>query len=120
LRANPEIYQYVPVDFIGDINLLIRNYDKILDLNSNVISNCFNADVSQADVITCWFSILPGTKYLMDKLYKEMKPGAKFIKCSFTDHIWKPDYITSKLQKETFQNNNVWRVEGQLVCLYIK
>jgi hypothetical protein len=47
LRANPEIYQYVPVDFIGDINLLIRNYDKILDLNSNVISNCFNADVNE-------------------------------------------------------------------------
>jgi len=47
LRAQPEIYKYVPVDLIGDINLLIRNYDKILDLNSNVISNCFNANVNE-------------------------------------------------------------------------
>ncbi len=47
LRAQPEIFQGIPVDFIGDINLLISNYDKLLDLNSNAIAGCFNASVNE-------------------------------------------------------------------------
>jgi predicted RNA methylase len=89
----------------------------------NVITgDCFDADVSQADVVTCWFTKLPETQLLMDKLYAEMKPGARFVKCGFTPHQWKPvdrPELTT-YTKEDFQLEKVLRVGGEIVCLYIK
>lgn len=84
--------------------------------------DCFEADVSEADVITCAFSKLPETRALMDKLRQEMKPGARFVKRSFTDHVWKPvpNNSLNTYQKETFQQEKVLRVDGQIICLYIK
>ncbi len=73
----------------------------------NVINkDCFKADISQADVITCWFTKLPETQLLMDKLYKEMKNGARLAKRGRNDYLWQPKKII--------------KVGRQYICLYIK
>lgn len=41
--------------------------------------NVFNVDVSEADLITFWFTKLPETELLLDKLHREMKSGAKLV-----------------------------------------
>ncbi len=65
--------------------------DKSKKLGFNIVhKDCFEADVSQVDVIMCWFTKLPETQYLMDKLYNEMKVGARLIKAGKTEHKWKP------------------------------
>ncbi len=71
-----------------------------------VNKDCFEADILSADVITCWFSLLPETQLLMNKLHKEMKQGARLVKQAYTEHEWKPLEIK--------------RVDGNLICLYIK
>lgn len=94
----------------------------------NVINkDCFEVDVSQADVITCWFTLLPETRLLMDKLHNEMKTGARLVKegftsHGFTNHDWKPVENTSltTYTKEIFQGQKILRVKGEIVCLYIK
>lgn len=86
-----------------------------------ITDDVFNADVSQADVVTCWFSKLPETIALMDKLHREMKVGARLVKCAYTPHEWQPVYQSgTKPTRETFQGKNVFRVNGEIVCLYIK
>lgn len=93
-----------------------------LGRNRIINNDCFNADVSRADVVTCYFSILPDTKLLMDKLYKEMKVGARLVKQAYTPHTWKPERDPSLpgRTKESFQNEDVMRVDGNILCLYIK
>lgn len=70
------------------------------------IDDAFNADVSNADVVTCWFTKLPETQELMDKLLAEMKDGARLVKGGKTPHRWQPKEIV-------FIDNN-W------LCLYVK
>lgn len=44
----------------------------------NVINgNMFDADVSKTDVITFWFTMEAGVQLLMQKLYSEMRKGAR-------------------------------------------
>lgn len=71
-----------------------------------VIGDCFDADVYEFDLITCWFTRLPDTRRLLDKLYHEMKPGAILVKAGNTDHIWEPAKIT--------------KVNRNWLCLYKK
>lgn len=54
------------------------------------LGDCFDADVSSADVVTCWFTLLPGTDLLLDKLYSEMKLGSRLVKAGNTPHAWEP------------------------------
>lgn len=58
-----------------------------------ITDDCFNADVSQADIITCWFTKLPETEYLMEKLRSEMKVGSVLIKGGRNDYNWEPESI---------------------------
>lgn len=85
--------------------------------------DCFNSDVSQADVITCWFSLLPGTDQLMEKLKAEMKKGAVLIKQAYTPSSWEPVNVptgTLQLLTETFQGKSVFRLSRQIICVYKK
>lgn len=68
--------------------------------------DCFEADVSQADVMTCWFTKLPETLSFMDKMYSEMKKGARLVMRGFTPHDWRPTIVKI--------------VDGQKLCLFIK
>lgn len=82
--------------------------------------DCFNSDVSKADVITCWFSLLPGTIDLMEKLKSEMKRGAILIKQAYTPSSWEPISVASNYPTEVFQGKNVFRVVGEIICVYKK
>lgn len=98
---------------------LARN--SIREHGINVVNeNCFEADVSQADVITCWFTLLPETRLLMDKLHKEMKKGARLVKGGYTYHNWKPEPVGTHPQKEIYQSENILRVDDEIICLYLK
>lgn len=53
---------------------------KAQDAGINVVlADCFNVDVSRADVVTFWFTVEPGTSLLMAKLRNEMKRGARLV-----------------------------------------
>jgi 16S rRNA A1518/A1519 N6-dimethyltransferase RsmA/KsgA/DIM1 with predicted DNA glycosylase/AP lyase activity len=82
--------------------------------------DCFNSDVSKADVITCWFSLLPGTIDLMEKIHTEMKKGAILIKEAYTPSSWEPISVTANYPTEIFQGKNVFRVAGEIICIYKK
>lgn len=82
--------------------------------------DCFNSDVSKADVITCWFTLLPGTIDLMEKLKSEMKRGAILIKGGYTPSSWEPISVTANYPTEIFQGKNVFRVAGEIICVYKK
>src|SRR3990172_629075 len=63
-------------------------------LGINIINkDCFEADITQADVITCWFTKLPETKLLMDKIHKEMKKNARLVKGGRNDYNWQPKKV---------------------------
>lgn len=56
----------------------------------NVIcKDIFEVDVSDADLITCWFSKKLATYILADKLHKEMKKGARFVIAETKIPNWK-------------------------------
>lgn len=81
--------------------------DSVRKYEIKVINDdCFNADVSDADVVTCWLTELPGTQSLIDKLHKEMKIGSRLIKIGKIEHTWKP--------KRVFMHRRHW------LCLYVK
>lgn len=82
--------------------------------------DCFNTDVSRADVITCWFSLLPGTIDLMEKLKSEMKRGAILIKEAYTPSSWNPISVITNYPSEIFQGKNVYRIAGEIICIYKK
>lgn len=82
--------------------------------------DCFDSDVSKADVITCWFTLLPGTDLLLEKLKNEMKRGSILIKQSYTPSSWKPISVTENLPVEVFQGENIFRVAGEIICVYKK
>lgn len=81
--------------------------ESLVSTQDNVIvDDVFNVDVSDADVITCWFTKLPESKELMDKLATEMKDGARLLKIGKTDHYWQP--------KESVY------LDGNWINLYVK
>ena len=85
--------------------------------------DCFDSNVSQADVITCWFSLLPGTDLLMEKLKAEMKPGSVLIKQAYTPSSWEPIHVpvgALQLPTEAFQGKSVFRLSRQIICVYRK
>lgn len=82
--------------------------------------DCFNSDVSQADVITCWFSLLPGTDLLLEKLKSEMKRGSILIKQTYTPSSWEPIDIQGNFTKELFQGKNIFRIDGEIISIYKK
>lgn len=88
-----------------EIDLELIDYARKRGLNV-IDENCFNADVSDADVITCWFTLLPETNFLMDKLLSEMKDGSRLLKLGRSNHYWQP--------RETVFFGGVW------LNLYVK
>lgn len=96
--------------------------------------DCFDVDISQADVITCWFTKLPETRSLMKKLFSEMKPSARLVKGGFTPSHWDTTKGIERISKwdtqenelfndypvEIFQGQKIIRVAGVILCLYIK
>jgi 16S rRNA A1518/A1519 N6-dimethyltransferase RsmA/KsgA/DIM1 with predicted DNA glycosylase/AP lyase activity len=93
-----------------------RNTYGITVLNED----CFTSDVSKADVITCWFTLLPQTTQLLEKLKSEMKRGAILIKGGYTPSSWEPISVTTNYPTEIFQGKNVFRVAGEIICVYKK
>jgi hypothetical protein len=83
--------------------------------------DCFNSDVSRADVITCWFTLLPQTTDLIEKLKREMKTGSMLIKGGYTTSSWGTVWISNTpFRQEVYQGQKVYRVDGEIVCTYIK
>ncbi len=93
----------ISIGYETDIKLTLESRKKGLKV---INKDCFKANVSKADVITFWFTLLPETQLLMDKLLKEMKKGARLVKRGRNDYSWQP--------KKTI------KVGRQYICLYIK
>jgi len=104
------------IEIDSDLAQLSRNTYGITVLNED----CFNSDVSKADIITCWFTLLPGTIDLMNKLYKEMKKGSILIKGGYTPSNWETTLVGANYPTEVFQGKNVYRVAGEIICVYKK
>ncbi len=68
--------------------------------------DCFDVDVSDIDIVTHYFTALPGIKFFMDKLHKEMKNGSRIVCHGYIIHDWKPEKIIV--------------VDRQKLCLYRK
>lgn len=103
-----------------EIDPILAEQSRIQHGITVITEDCFNADVSTADVITCWFSLLPGTDLLLEKLKSEMKKGAILIKEAYTPSSWNPIDLPSSFTKEVFQGKDVFRVDGQILCVYKK
>lgn len=82
--------------------------------------DCFDSDVSRADVITCWFTLLPETINLMEKLKREMKKGAVLIKVGYTPGVWETISVQKNYPTEIFQGKNIFRIAGEIICVYKK
>lgn len=73
--------------------------------------NMFDADISQADVITLYLTT-SGNQRLRPKLEKELKPGARVVSHDFEVPGWKPTYV------ETFRENPHYTWTTHTIYLY--